>query len=246
MANKRNILKGERNSEGLYEITLGDKKVKYPSVTTILSLLEDQEVKDLQAKLDPKMWEYVSRRGADRGSVMHMYLENYAIALKKGQDKDSALYYTQEKTPTQFTHIDPKFFKLGREFFYNIYHSDFIKEFTKPIMIEGLMVSPRYKYAGRTDIWYLDHNRKLVCGDYKTSTKTVDEFQRKLIKYKIQCAAYANCFYEMYGKKADYGAIWIATPEGCQKFTVHANEMDVYLNCFLYLVDKYYKEYINK
>ncbi len=245
MANK-SILKGKRNSQGLYEIELRDKKVKYPSVTTILSLLEDKEVDELREKLDPEVWDYVSRRGTDRGSVMHMYLENYAIALKKGIDKDSALLYTQKKTPTQFPKVDPKFFNLGRDFFYNIYHSDFLEEFAKPVMIEGLMISPKYKYAGRTDIWYIDNEGKLVCGDYKTSTKTVGEYQRKLVKYKIQCAAYANAFYEMYGKKADYGAIWIATPEGCQKYIVHENEMDVYLNCFLYLVDKYYKEYINK
>lgn len=245
MATKR-TLKGNRNSEGLYEIEFGNKKVKYPSVTTILQLLEDQEVKELQSKMDPEMWDYVSRRGADRGSVMHMYLENYAIALKKGMTSDNALFYTQKKTPTQFPKVEKKFFDLGRDFFYNIYHSTFCDEFAKPVLIEGLMVSPTHKYAGRTDIVYIDNNGKLVMGDYKTSSKVIGDYQRKLVKYKIQCAAYANAFFELYGKKPDYGIIWVAHPEGYQRIIVHENEMDVYLNCFLYLVDKYYKEYINK
>lgn len=245
MANKR-ILKGERNKDGLYEIQFGDKYVKYPSVTTILSILEDTEVAAIKQNLKPEVWTYVSKRGSDRGLVMHAYLENYAIALKNGMSVDNALLYTQKKTPLQFPKIEKKFFDLGRDFFYNIYHSDFRNEFVMPVMIEGLMISPKYKYAGRTDIIYNDHNHELVIGDYKTSTTLIDNYQRKLVKYKLQCAAYANAFYELYGKIASYGIIWVANPNGFQKFIVHKNELDVYLNSFLYLVDKYYKEYINK
>ena len=243
MANK-SVLTGKRGPDGLYEIKLKDKCVHYPSVTTVLSLLEDKEVASIKENLEPEVWDYVSRRGADRGSVMHTYLENYAIALKKNIDSDNALLYTQKKTPTQFPKIEPKFFNLGRDFFYNIYHSPFIDEMIKPVLIEGLVVSPEHKYAGRVDIIYKDHNNKLVIGDYKTSTKPIENYQRKLIKYKIQTAAYANAFYELYKVKPDYGVIWVAHPEGYQKFTVHENEMDVYLNCFLYLVTKYYNEYI--
>lgn len=242
-------LKGERGKDGLYTIKLDgyDKEVKYPSVTTILSTLEDAEVAELKEKLDPEMWDYVSRRGADRGTAMHLYLENYAIALKKGLTKEQSLFFTQKKTPKDLATMDAKFFELGRSLFYNIFNdSDFQKEFVKPVMIEGLMVSPKYKYAGRTDIVYIDNEGKLVMGDYKTSTKTIGDYQRKLVKYKLQCAAYANAFYELYGKMPDYGVIWVGTPDGCQKFIVHKNEMDVYLNSFLFLVDKYYKKYINK
>ena len=246
MGVERAILKGNRNSEGFYEIEFGEKRAKYPSVTTILSKLEDNEVAELKGNLSPEVWEYVSRRGADRGSVMHSYLENYAIALKQGKNPDDALEYTQRTTPTLFPDVDKKFFELGRNFFYNIYQSDFLTEFAKPVLIEGLMVSPKYKYAGRTDIIYYDNEGKLVVGDYKTSTKVVTDYQRKLVKYKIQAAAYAQAYFELYKKKPDYAAIWIATPEGCQKYIVHANEMDVYLNCFLYLVGIFNKEYIQK
>lgn len=235
-------VQGERNSEGYYEISLKDKNVKYPSVTTILALLKDAEVAELKDKLDPAVWEYVSKRGADRGSVMHSYLENYAIALKNKKSKDDALLYTQQKTPTLFKNVDPKFFELGRNFFYNIYHSDFSTEFEKPLLIEGLMISPKYKYAGRTDIVYVDHEHNIVMGDYKTSTMPIGEYQRKLIKYKLQIAAYANAFYEMYGKKPKYGCIWIANPTECQRVIVHENEMDIYLFAFLHLVDLFYQK----
>jgi ATP-dependent exoDNAse (exonuclease V) beta subunit len=235
------MLKGERNSEGFYEIEIKDKKVKYPSVTTILALLEDAEVDALKSEMDPKMWEYVSRRGADRGSVMHSYLENYAIALKNKLSTDDALLYTQKKTPMLFKSVDPKFFELGRNFFYNIYNSDFLTEFKEPVQIEGLMISPKYKYAGRTDIVYVDNEGNLVMGDYKTSTKHVSDTQRKLVKYKLQIAAYANAYFEMYGKKPKYGCIWMANPTECQRFIVHENEMDVYLFAFLHLVNKFYE-----
>lgn len=242
----KSIITGERNSEGFYEITAKDKSVKFPSVTTILSIMEDKEVEQLRDAMDPEMWAYVSKRGADRGSVMHAYLENYAIGLDEGKNKDDALLFSQTETPKQFTDINPKFFNLGREFFYNIYNSEFNTEFVKPVLVEGLMISPKYKYAGRTDIVYIDNEENLVLGDYKTSTKPIKEHQRKLIKYKIQLAAYAQAFFEMYKKKPAYCAIWVASPDGYQKFILHENEMDVYLTYFLHLVDRYYKEYIKQ
>jgi ATP-dependent exoDNAse (exonuclease V) beta subunit len=232
---------GERGPGGLYKIDFNNKNFHFPSVTTILSSLKDPELAELRTKMSESDFAKISKNGADRGSVMHMYLENYAKALIKYKDKDNALLYTQKKTPKDFENMDPKIFEKGRLMFYNIFNSDFTSEFYKPLLIEGLMVSFKYKYAGRTDIIYGNQNDEIILGDYKTCSRVLEYHDNKIIKYKLQLAAYINAFEEMYNKNIKEGVIWLSNVYNCQKIVLTKFEYPIYLEFFKKLVMNYDK-----
>lgn len=229
--------KGERGKNGVYDITYDDKKFKFPSVTTILSTVHDSHLEKLKTELGKEKLHEVSMRAANRGSVMHLYLENYAFALKAKGDKDKALLYSQSKTFETVKEIYSEGeCEKGLDFFYNIFHSKFVDEFVKPLLIEGLMVSFKDKYAGRTDIIYKDHNNVTVLGDYKSSSYIVLPGSFKEVKYKLQLAAYINAFEEVYKQIVGYGVVWVGHPQGYQKIVLSKDEYPIYLTYFKSLI----------
>lgn len=230
---------GERKQDGIYEIDYDNSKYNFPSVTTILSSLKDPEVDQIRTDVGIEEFAKISSNAAARGSVMHNYLENYALALMKYKDKEKSLLYTQKKTFDNFKELDSKLFEKGRNLFYNVYHSDFKNEFHKPLMIEGLMVSFKYKYAGRTDCIYCNESNEIILGDYKTCSKVLSYQSNKVIKYKLQLAAYINAFEELYQKNISAGVIWVSSNYECQKFVLSKFEYPIYLNYFLKLVEQY-------
>lgn len=234
-------ISGERGPGGIYEIDYNGEKFHFPSVTTILSRLKDPDVEDLRNKVGKESFDKISSNAAERGSVMHAYLENFARALMNTEDKEQSLLYTQKKTPNdkEFISTDSKIFEKGRNMFYNIFHSEFIDEIHKPLMIEGLMVSFKYEYAGRTDIIYVDKDMKIILGDYKTSSKILFPHSNKVVKYKLQLAAYINAFEEVYGKTIKEGVIWASTPETYQKFVLSKFEYPIYRDFFLELAKNF-------
>lgn len=230
-------IKGNRGDNGIYEIEYKNKTFNFPSVTTILSKYKDPEVEALCQEMGIDAFSKVSSDAAERGSVMHLYLENYAKALMATNDKNRSLLYTQKKTPQalEFQKTDPKIFEKGRNLFYNIYHSEFIDQFHKPLLIEGLMVSFKYQYAGRTDIVYVDKDMNIILGDYKTSSNILTPHSNKVIKYKMQLAAYINAFEEMYGKSVKEGIVWVSNQTMHQKFVLSKYEYPIYLDYFIKL-----------
>ena len=227
---------GTRGPGGVYKIDKDGEEFNFKSVTTILSKLKDPEVAGLLAEIGKEQFDKISQNAADRGSVMHMYMENYAKYLMKTGDREKSLEYTQKKTPIDFKDTDPKIFEKGRNLFYNLYHSEFMDEFYKPLMIEGLMVSFKYKYAGRTDIIYVNNDMEIILGDYKSSSKILEYSSNKVVKYKMQLAAYINAFEEMYNKEIKQGIVWVSSAQGWQKFVLTKYEYPIYLEYFKLLI----------
>lgn len=243
-------IEGTRGKYGIYEITYkGECIAKYPSVTTILGTIEDPDVKKIQEELDPQVWEYVTKRGCGRGTAMHAFFENYCNAILEGKNSDDALLTTQKLTVESLEKedIDPKFVTQGRNMFYNIFlNSSYKEEVVKPILMEGLLFSNKCKFAGRVDIIYEDNEGKIVIGDYKTSSQAdVPDNKMKILKYKMQIAAYAFAFEEMTGKKADYGKIWMASPDGHQEFVITSSELTIFFEAFRSTIAKYIKTHKN-
>ena len=241
---KYSDIKGERNKYGLYELTYNNEVIAtYPSVTTILATIEDPDVKAIQENLSQEQWEFVTKRGCDRGTSMHLFFENYAKALLEGKDEDDALLETQKKSVDELREqgIEEQFITLGRNFFYNIFNdSAYTKEVAKPILMEGLLFSRKFKYAGRVDLVYEDNEGKIVIGDYKTSSQSdVPDYKMKILKYKMQIAAYAMAFFEITGRMPDYGKIWMATNEGHQEFVVHSSELTIFFEAFKSAIKRY-------
>lgn len=241
---KYSDITGERNKYGLYELKYNDEVIAtYPSVTTILATIEDPDVLEIQNNLSKEQWDFVSKRGCDRGTAMHLFFENYSKALKEGKDEEEALLYTQKNSLNELREqgIEEDFIKMGRDFFYNIFNeSDYTKEVANPILMEGLLFSREYGYAGRVDLVYQDNEGNIVIGDYKTSSQSdVPDYKMKILKYKMQIAAYAMAFYEITKKMPDYGKIWMASSEGHQEFVVHKSELTIFFEAFKSALKKY-------
>lgn len=241
---KYSEIKGTRNKYGVYDIVYDGKTIaSYPSVTTILSVIEDPDVNKIQESIPKEKWDFVCKRGASRGTSMHLFFENYEKAILEGYSPDDALLHTQraslEELEKEGIHKD--FIAQGRDMFYNIFNdSTFKEEVAKPILLEGLLFSSKKKYAGRADIIYEDNNGNIVIGDYKTSSQAnVPENKMKILKYKMQIAAYANAFYEMTGKMPAYGKIWMSSPEGHQEFMVSQSEITIFFEAFKTAIARY-------
>ena len=234
------LFKGIRGARGLYDVSSakGDK-YKLPSVTTILGMYKDPDLEKFFKEVSKEDQKSITANAANRGTAMHQFLENYAVAYKHTKDKVKALLYTQKKTPHQISEFTERQRDTGMDFFYHLYHSEFTEEMQTPIVIEGLMVSLKNKYAGRTDLVYGDQLNRIVVSDYKSSGKKLNERSFKVVKFKLQLAAYMNAYEEMTGQKVHEGVVWVGHPTGYQKFVLHKTEYPIYLSHFLALRHEY-------
>ena len=125
----------DTNYGRLYQIERDGVILKVPSVTTILSNIKEDRLSDLKAAIGDDVWAYVSKRGAERGTYMHRMCELFYAGITKFQDIDRALLFAQKSmiTDDEVKDLDPKFKELGRQLFYNIYHSRITTEFKKAI-----------------------------------------------------------------------------------------------------------------
>ena len=208
------MITGERGPKGLYEIKVKDKSFKFPSVTTIIGTMKNPELDRLKKDIgDPEEFRKITRRAANRGNVMHLFLENFAIGLDRKLSQDESLLFSQRETNKSITKYTEYEQEKGLDLFYNIYHSPFTDEILKPLIIEGLMVSFKNKYAGRTDLVYADMSKEIILSDYKSSSQIVLEGTTKYIKFKLQLAAYWNAFEELHkSRKIKEAVVWVGHP----------------------------------
>lgn len=178
----------EGNSQRLY-ITPGGN---FPSVTTILSILNDGGIERWKQRVGEEEANRIVTEAVNRGNSLHDLSEAY---LNNQLTRD-------------------KIKGTGRVLFNrNKKHLDKIE---LVIATEVPLYSERYKYAGRVDgIVMMDG--ELCILDHKNSRNPIDLNlhwnRKKLYSYQVQCAAYAIALEEMKGLKATQGRLIVAEYE---------------------------------
>ena len=209
-----------------------------PSVTTVLSLVSSAYLVDLEEKIGKEQLKKISEKAMLRGTVMHTFLENFVICLRKSGDLEKSLLYTQRKSTNELLETFEKAtVDSGRSLFYNIYHADLFKDVKKVLLSEGFIYSEKYLFAGATDFAFLDWINCIVVTDFKSASSPRGEDTIK--KYRLQGGAYVIAFEEMYKKPVDRIEIWISHPNGIQREIISGELLEQCKIEFLEYVEKF-------
>lgn len=240
MVKKKNILKRIDLPVGrAYVLQKPDENLFFPSVTSILSLKDSTYLKDLEANIGKEQLQKLSDMGALRGTAMHKFLENYFICMKVKENPDTCLLYTQRKsTDSLLFEMEKERVNIGRKLFYNVYHSGLLNSIKKILFTEKFLYSEKYKFAGTTDFGFLDYKNYIVITDFKSASTPRSE--DTISKYRVQAAAYAIAFEEMYNKPVNRGEIWISHNDGVQQIIVEGDEMEESKKEFIKLTEAYH------
>jgi genome maintenance exonuclease 1 len=145
---------------------------KYPSITTVLSILSEDDIREWRARVGEAEAERITRRAADRGSSVHTVMEKFI----QNEPLPKVMPHVME-TFAQFRPILEK--RLGKIF---------LSE--KPLYSDYLGV------AGRVDlVAEFDGKRSIV--DFKTSRRAKEH--EDIHNYFMQETAYAIMFEERTG-----------------------------------------------
>lgn len=197
----------------------------YPSVTTILSAAPVDSFFLDWIKLSGKNADWARDKAAREGTAVHEALED-VVAGKTVDWKDS--YGNAKYSLTVWQMI------LKGVDFFNTYKPEILAS-------EQFLFSDRYEYAGTAD-FLCRLNNKITLIDYKTSN-TISE------TYRMQLAAYAKAYEEIYGIKIDNTAIlWFkASTRGPRKGAIQGEgwqlieypDIDKNFEAFLKIYDVY-------
>lgn len=212
----------------------------FPSVTTITSLLPNPKLEEFKRNVGLKQSQEIARKAADRGTVMHLLLEDFINEYNKTHNKADALQRVQDESPAKLKemNLSQEAITKGRRLFYNFYESNqFLDDFKFTSGVEEPLFSIEHGYAGTCDCSYFTSN-SIVIRDYKSSSreKTRDEIET----YLMQIAAYMHAYEEMYDLPVSKGQIMISNEKtGLQIFEVLHSEKDIYLDRFLQLLKQF-------
>lgn len=214
----------------------------FPSVTTITSLIPNPKLEEFMLSVGLDESKIIAERAANRGTAMHLLLEEFILEYNRTHNKAKALQHTQEVTPLKFKELglSHEAISKGRKLFYKFYESPrFLEDFKFLSGTEEVLFSLNHRYAGTADcIYFADNN--IVIRDYKSSSreKTSDE----ILSYFIQISAYMKAYEEMYDLEIELGQIMICNEKtGLQIFEVRRDEIDIYFNQFLELLENFNK-----
>lgn len=229
-----------------YKVTKEDGSFRYlPSVTTVLKLNQDPFITHLKEELGPKRFKEIQNRGADRGTVMHRWLEEFFEHYKDGYDPEASLIHTQKymADTEEFDGLPSSVARarrVGRNLFYNFYNSRFHNNIGRVLANEQFLYTFfKGGWAGTCDFVYEDRDGKLVILDYKSSSVPKDP--EKLDNYKMQTACYMFKYAELSGRMPDRGEIVISNEmnSDLQWVTVPASDMKTHLRRFLGLLEEF-------
>jgi len=228
-----------------YKIT-NEKGVNYlPSCTTILKMKPDAYLDMLRANLGPEKFELVTKRAADRGTVMHKWLEVFYEHYGVHKDPVTGFSHTEAFISKWYdeheTETDKvRAFKLGRSLFLNFYNKKFYNVINKVLQNEIFMYTFfRGGWAGASDFIFEDHEGTLIIQDFKSSSDPKDVDGQS--KYVMQISAYMFQYAEMFGRCPDRGEILISNEKTdvVQRITVTKEQFKEPLREFLSLLVKF-------
>jgi len=196
-----NNIKWQKGSYGLPEAVY---KIKVPSVTSVLGeMIPDPEWDAFIAQVGKAKADAIMIAAGNRGSSMHLFMENFISTYSKGKDVSEALRYTQEETPKQLKvdNIPDDKIEEGRKLFYKFYYSDYPNQYSDVIALEMGIYSSSLFYRGKLDILYRDKLFGLSLTDFKSSNGKIKKGSTKELKYFYQLGGYALALDEMYKEK---------------------------------------------
>lgn len=177
-----------QTEEGETRYYIIDEKTKFPSMTSILSLLDDGGVDAWRKRVGEEEAERVVKEAVARGNNLHDLSERYLLNTLKRSDV---------KGPGAVL------FNRSRQH---------LNELGPIIAIEAALYSRMRGYAGRVDCISF-HGQDLCIVDHKNSRRAIDlskvYAQRKLAGYIFQLFGYSIAFKEMYQAypKATHGIL---------------------------------------
>lgn len=203
-------------SDGRYYETPEGKR--YPSASTISGLLNREVIGRWRARVGAEVADKKTKRGADRGTYVHLLCEKYLLGTMTLQEKLGMM-------PTM------------KELFLQL-RNEFDKHITTVYCIEQALYSNRLRIAGRTDgvvLW----DGELAILDVKTAGYQKPESW--ILNYFVQCAAYAEMFEERTGMKINKLVVATAVEDSAIP-CVYVKEKDAYLPVLDDCIAKFYQE----
>jgi genome maintenance exonuclease 1 len=176
-----------------------DNGERYPSVTTVTSLLTRDHIKLWRKRVGEEEANKVSSQAAKRGTKFHQNIEDYL---------------RQEKDIIEFDNIlQEGMFKAVQP----------VLDEIVPLALEAPLWSPNLKMAGRVDcVGMLDGNLCII--DFKSSGKYKEEYMTK--PWFIQMTAYALMVEELTGQAIDE-LVALVGVEGQNAFQIfYGNPLD--------------------
>lgn len=240
-----------------YKVIKDSSTYYLPSVTTILKMKPTPKYDAIRAELGEEKYKLAMQRAADRGTVMHKWLEEFLDYYGKHKNDVDAFRHTQQyiSTTTEFDTLateKARAMKIGRDLFYNFYHNKFWVNTSpiKNVLHNEVFMHSLFKggWAGASDFVYEDFDGNHVIADFKSSRikKDPDEID----SYRMQIACYMFMYSEMYGVIPSRGEILIAneSDNDIQKVVVPLNDdaehgygMKYWLKEFLHYKELFHK-----
>ena len=210
---QRSLIQGSRH----YDIG----NTKLPSVTTIISATQSEEMRQKLAEWKARLGDQAADRVRDvaamRGTAMHTFLEAYI----RGTGHKDLTSIGKEAEPMAKKIIESGLGDLGE--------------------VWGTEVTLYYPdlYAGATDIVGIYNGRESII-DFKQTNKP--KKREWIDDYFIQLGAYAMAHNYVYQTTIQQGVILMCSKDGLfQKFEVSDKEFVGYQHAFLKKVDQYYR-----
>lgn len=232
----------------VYIVKDGADVKMYPSVTTVLSSEANPWLDKLAKDIGEAELAKISQRAANRGTVMHQYLENYLICIGYRGNGDECLLYTQKKTIKDLeNNFDADTLEKGRLLFYTMLESDLFIKMKKPLFAEKFLWSHKFGFAGTADFGYTEITETEngdILGDFKSANSLRGEEQIK--KYIKQLGAYSIAYEERTDRKVKRAEIWIAHPEGIQEIILEGALLEKAKLDFSKLCENYHKKWNKK
>lgn len=215
-----------------------------PSVTTIISQLNGNKFANIP--------HHIRMEGAQRGTVLHAFLEEYYNYLDIPDICDrmfKVIDVVKQREDVLSENMKPEVFERGRKLFMKFWEKNFLVKIEKIIaseqqisdvfVIDNLQVG----YAGRFDlIAIVEGNLRLV--DFKSSS--VEKSKSDIENYYTQLPAYIIPYRKQTNTQL-LGEIWMANDrnENVQRFVLEEQDIEHYYKKFQKLTVQYYKKHLN-
>ena len=232
-----------------YVVQQNGEELIFPSVTTVLKLLENEKYVRLRQEFGEEKWDKILANAAERGTIMHRMLELFLLEWDKSRDVEKALKTAQEYAIEEANNSDAARLKIvnkARNLFWNFYHDRFWESISE-IVDNEVFLWTQFKggWAGASDFVFRNLEKRLVVDDFKSSTSEKEEGD--ILGYKLQIAAYMFMCAEKYQEIPVMGRIRVSNENSdqIQTFIVHDYELKEYLKIFLDLLEKFRANHMN-